>query len=270
MASRFVEFLNTTFFRPADIDWRVEDETDTISVNVCYSIRPSMQAILVDWLVDVHSHFKMLQETLNICVSVIDSFLQVILHSLFSKLCLLCIGKPWTQRVAEPYLQCLHVEKVLKRKKLGTQSSSSKVFLYICSLFGRLPLWWFFKGGSKKGIGLQEYITFFIRDVITIYNWERWNGLSLFPHQIKFRGWEYSLNKKCNKYEEIGQRLDTTFSHYSDETDFVHADIGYKGPRKGATRSEPQDRGTSAGPFRHLHTFRPAVAARAAAQGEHV
>ena len=42
-----------------------------------YSIRPTMRTILVDWLVDVHGRFKMLQETLYLTVSVMDSFLQV-------------------------------------------------------------------------------------------------------------------------------------------------------------------------------------------------
>ena len=42
-----------------------------------YHIRPTMRTILVDWLVDVHGRFKMLQETLYLTVSVMDSFLQV-------------------------------------------------------------------------------------------------------------------------------------------------------------------------------------------------
>jgi len=42
-----------------------------------YQIRPTMRTILVDWLVDVHGRFKMLQETLYLTVAVMDSFLQV-------------------------------------------------------------------------------------------------------------------------------------------------------------------------------------------------
>lgn len=41
-----------------------------------YMIRPTMRTILVDWLVDVHGRFKMLQETLYLSISVMDSFLQ--------------------------------------------------------------------------------------------------------------------------------------------------------------------------------------------------
>nr|SVE79951.1 EOG090X013U [Daphnia magna] len=42
-----------------------------------YTIRPTMRTILVDWLIDVHGRFKMLQETLYLSISVMDSFLQV-------------------------------------------------------------------------------------------------------------------------------------------------------------------------------------------------
>jgi cyclin B len=52
-----------------------------------YSIRPTMRTILVDWLVDVHGRFKMLQETLYLTVSVMDSFLQVTLQSVFVWIC---------------------------------------------------------------------------------------------------------------------------------------------------------------------------------------
>jgi cyclin B len=48
-----------------------------------YIIRPTMRTILVDWLVDVHGRFKMLQETLYLSVSVMDSFLQVCLYFWF-------------------------------------------------------------------------------------------------------------------------------------------------------------------------------------------
>ena len=36
-----------------------------------------MRAILVDWLVQVHSKFRLLQETLYMCVAVMDRYLQV-------------------------------------------------------------------------------------------------------------------------------------------------------------------------------------------------
>ncbi|KAB1277585.1 G2/mitotic-specific cyclin-B2 [Camelus dromedarius] len=40
-------------------------------------INGRMRAILVDWLVQVHSKFRLLQETLYMCVAIMDRFLQV-------------------------------------------------------------------------------------------------------------------------------------------------------------------------------------------------
>ncbi|XP_025328427.3 G2/mitotic-specific cyclin-B2 isoform X2 [Canis lupus dingo] len=44
-------------------------------------INGRMRAILVDWLVQVHSKFRLLQETLYMCIAVMDRFLQVQLVS---------------------------------------------------------------------------------------------------------------------------------------------------------------------------------------------
>lgn len=49
-----------------------------------YKIRPNMRSILVDWLVDVHGRFKLLQETLYLAVSIMDRFCQVFRASLAS------------------------------------------------------------------------------------------------------------------------------------------------------------------------------------------
>ena len=40
-------------------------------------IKEGMRAILVDWLVQVHNRFRLLQETLYITVSILDRFLSV-------------------------------------------------------------------------------------------------------------------------------------------------------------------------------------------------
>ncbi|XP_078541310.1 G2/mitotic-specific cyclin-B2 [Lissotriton helveticus] len=40
-------------------------------------INGRMRAILIDWLIQVHSKFQLLQETLYMCVSLIDRFLQI-------------------------------------------------------------------------------------------------------------------------------------------------------------------------------------------------
>lgn len=40
-------------------------------------VTESMRAILVDWLIDVHSKFKLLAETLFIAVNLIDRYLAI-------------------------------------------------------------------------------------------------------------------------------------------------------------------------------------------------
>lgn len=42
-----------------------------------YKIKASMRTILIDWLIEVHGRFKLLQETLFLTVAVMDRFLQV-------------------------------------------------------------------------------------------------------------------------------------------------------------------------------------------------
>lgn len=42
-----------------------------------YKIRPTMRTILIDWMVEVHGRFKLLQETLYLTVATMDRFLQV-------------------------------------------------------------------------------------------------------------------------------------------------------------------------------------------------
>jgi len=41
------------------------------------NINPKMRAILVDWLVQVHLRFHLLQETLYLTIAIVDRFLQV-------------------------------------------------------------------------------------------------------------------------------------------------------------------------------------------------
>ena len=44
-----------------------------------YFVNGKMRGVLVDWLIEVHSQFKLLQETLYMTVYVIDKFLQVMI-----------------------------------------------------------------------------------------------------------------------------------------------------------------------------------------------
>lgn len=40
-------------------------------------VTPKMRSVLIDWLVDVHQQFRLMQETLYLTVAIIDRFLQV-------------------------------------------------------------------------------------------------------------------------------------------------------------------------------------------------
>ena len=41
------------------------------------TIMPKMRSVLVDWLIQVHQQFNLLQETLYLTVAILDRFLQV-------------------------------------------------------------------------------------------------------------------------------------------------------------------------------------------------
>jgi cyclin B len=60
-----------SYLRKLEVSYKVKDQYMD-----GYLIRPTMRTILVDWLVDVHGRFKMLQETLYLSIAVMDSFLQ--------------------------------------------------------------------------------------------------------------------------------------------------------------------------------------------------
>lgn len=53
-----------------------------------YEITERMRALLIDWLVQVHSRFQLLQETLYLTVAVLDRFLQVRTVSVVKLFCL--------------------------------------------------------------------------------------------------------------------------------------------------------------------------------------
>lgn len=60
------------------LGWR--NSLSLVSKNFCLItgglILPKMRAVLVDWLVEVHQQFSMLQETLYLTVAILDRFLQ--------------------------------------------------------------------------------------------------------------------------------------------------------------------------------------------------
>ena len=47
------------------------------------TIMPKMRAVLVDWLIQVHQQFNLLQETLYLTIAVLDRFLQVFIFQIF-------------------------------------------------------------------------------------------------------------------------------------------------------------------------------------------
>ena len=52
-------------------------------------IKEKMRAILIDWLVDVHLKFKLVPETLYLCINLIDRYLE---RNAVSKQCLQLVG----------------------------------------------------------------------------------------------------------------------------------------------------------------------------------
>lgn len=74
-----------------------------------YEINERMRALLIDWLIQVHSRFQLLQETLYMTVAILDRFLQVKLF----KTC-------WHHQVSPKYLTDIkwlpQVQPVSRRK----------------------------------------------------------------------------------------------------------------------------------------------------------
>lgn len=71
-----------------------------------YEITERMRALLIDWLVQVHSRFQLLQETLYLTVAILDRFLQVRFA--------FCVQTP--VRASPPPPVLLQVQPVSRRK----------------------------------------------------------------------------------------------------------------------------------------------------------
>lgn len=50
-------------------------------------VTAKMRSVLIDWLIQVHLKFHLLQETLYLCVQIIDAYLQVTYHHMIKCLC---------------------------------------------------------------------------------------------------------------------------------------------------------------------------------------
>lgn len=74
--------------RSVNASWFFPQVQQTIRADYMkgYEITPNMRALLVDWLVQVHSRFQLLQETLYLAVAILDRFLQA------RTFCVFCAG----------------------------------------------------------------------------------------------------------------------------------------------------------------------------------
>ena len=56
---------------------QIKYQVDPAYLSTQSQINSKMRAILIDWLIQVHLRFTLLQETLYLTVSIIDRYLQV-------------------------------------------------------------------------------------------------------------------------------------------------------------------------------------------------
>jgi len=70
------EYVQDVYAYLRKLEREIEIKEDFLSLKRDNPIKPRMRKILIDWLVQVHSRFHLLQETLYITVSIIDRFLE--------------------------------------------------------------------------------------------------------------------------------------------------------------------------------------------------
>merc|ERR1712012_908414 len=71
-----VEYVNEIYAYMRYLEDKQSISEEYLS-HVKSTIMPKMRAVLVDWLIQVHQQFNLLQETLYLTIAVLDSFLQV-------------------------------------------------------------------------------------------------------------------------------------------------------------------------------------------------
>lgn len=86
-----------------------------------YEINERMRALLIDWLIQVHSRFQLLQETLYMTVAILDRFLQVKLfykkHRIEGSFLVLTVRFTQVQPVSRRKLQLVGVTAMLLASK---------------------------------------------------------------------------------------------------------------------------------------------------------
>lgn len=113
--------------RSVNASWLFPQVQQTIRADYMkgYEITPNMRALLVDWLVQVHSRFQLLQETLYLAVAILDRFLQA------RTFCVFCAGVP-----------LVFTERSTTFISLALLYSSSRCLAGNCSWPASLPCWW--------------------------------------------------------------------------------------------------------------------------------
>merc|ERR1711860_83956 len=71
-----VEYVNEIYAYMRYLEDKQSISEEYLS-HVKSTIMPKMRAVLVDWLIQVHQQFNLLQETLYLTIAVLDRFLQV-------------------------------------------------------------------------------------------------------------------------------------------------------------------------------------------------
>merc|ERR1719461_339089 len=72
-----VEYVNEIYAYLRQLETIQDVREDYLNKSTGTSILPKMRTVLVDWLIQVHSQFNLLQETLYLTIAVLDRFLQV-------------------------------------------------------------------------------------------------------------------------------------------------------------------------------------------------
>ena len=74
-----VEYVNEIYAYMRQLESIQNVKEDYLNKASGTTILPKMRAVLVDWLIQVHQQFNLLQETLYLTVALLDRFLQVLL-----------------------------------------------------------------------------------------------------------------------------------------------------------------------------------------------
>jgi hypothetical protein len=81
-----VEYVNEIYAYMRQLETIQLVKADYLNKATGTTIVPKMRAVLVDWLIQVHQQFNLLQETLYLTIAVLDRFLMV--SFIFTNTCL--------------------------------------------------------------------------------------------------------------------------------------------------------------------------------------